>query len=290
MWLPARLGCLPQLRLSFQAMNMSFYKSIFCILLILSFLLGVLKSEAAELIEPVAGLSTLPQEDKEAIENFFSYLFLDEGFAYVLFGSKPMSTTAYDNRIQATCEEMRQHPMFALESWWQTWEKVSHAFPLKDFSFFAQRREGWFEIFLVNHSHALDIIEKNLALFREKLGCNFTPKEILESIVSSDSVFKEGLKESQALFGLLLGYGKNNAIGFENYFTKNKKSHSPTKSMELMSMQEEELAVPSFASFSKKETYKLIEKYRKERSVILELYSNGNFFELTLSRLTSNPS
>lgn len=238
----------------------------------------------------IANMPEFSQDDKKKIEKLFSYLVLDEGFAYVLFGSKPMSTTGFDNNIQATCEEMGQHPMFELESLWHTWEKYSDYVPMNDFVLFAQRRDEWFEIFLINKLNALNIIKDNLVLFREKLSKNLTPREIIDNIVASRSVFRDGLNKSQALFGLLLGYGKKNAVGFENHFTKNRKAHFlfPKKSAEIVPIEMDELIVPCFASFSNKETNRIIKKYLQERNKIIEIYSKGDFLETTLSRLASH--
>jgi len=237
----------------------------------------------------IASLSEIRVDDKEKIEKFFSYLLFDEGFSYVLFGSKPMSTTGFDKNIQPTCEEMLQHPMFELESLWQVWKKYSDSFPMKDFFLFTQSRDGWFEVFLINKINALKTIEANLSLFRNKLERNLSPKEILENIITSRNVFIDGLNKSQALYGLLLGYGKKNAVGFEKYTERRNISLPfPKKSADILPIEMDELIVPCFASFSDDETLQIVKKYSRERDIIREIYSKGNFLEITLDRLMSN--
>lgn len=240
----------------------------------------------------VTHLSQISKADKEKIEKLLSYLFLDEGFSYVLFGSKPMSTIGHDKNTPASYQELYPHPLFELESWWQTWEKYSHLFSMKEFFLFAQNGDEWFEVFLINKSNALKVIEENLTLFRDKIGTNFSSSEILEHIVSSRNVFRDGLNKSHALLGLLLGYGKQNAVGFEKYFSKNRKLHflsfAPRNSAEVVHLEMDVLAIPSFSSFSNKETNRIVKKYNQERDRIMEIYSKGDFLETTLNRLASH--
>lgn len=240
----------------------------------------------------VTHLSQIPKEDSEKIDKLFSYLFLEEGFSYVLLGSKPMSTIGHDKNTPAAYQELYPHPLFELESWWQIWEKYSHLFQIKEFFLFAQNRGEWFEVFLINKSNALKVIEENLSLFREKMGARFSSQEILEHIVSSHHIFRDGLSKSHALLGLLLGYGKQNAVRFERYFSKNRKwsflYRAPRNSAEMVHIETGELAIPSFSSFSNKETFQIIKKYIRERKRILEVYSKGSFLEITLCRLSSH--
>lgn len=249
-------------------------------------------SDDCKMVNVITHLSQISQEDSEAIEKLLSYLFLDEGFSYVLFGSKPMSMIGHDKNTPASYQELYPHPLFELESWWQTWEKYSHLFPMKEFFLFAQNGDEWFEVCLINKSNALTVIEKNLPLFRDKIDANFSSREILEHIVSSHNVFRDGLNKSHALLGLLLGYGKQNAVGFEKYFSKNRKLHflsfAPRNSAEIMHLEMDELAIPSFSSFSNKETFQIVKTYNQERDRIIEIYSKGDFLETTLSGLASH--
>lgn len=145
--------------------------------------------------------------------------------------------------------------------------------------------------FFINKSACLNVIESNISLFINKIGVSLQPEEILEYIVSSSDLFKEGLCCSQALLGLLLGYGKENAIGFEKHFSKKRNLFraTPMNSSEIFHLEDEGLMIPGFASFSNKETWQIMRKYKKERGTIIDIYSNGNFLELTLKRLSSLP-
>lgn len=141
----------------------------------------------------------------------------------------------------------------------------------------------------LNKPSCLKAIEKNISLFSKTLGIMLQPAEILEHIVSNSDLFKEGLCGSQALLGLFLGYGKENAIGFEKHFASKRKLFRaiPMNSLEFSYLQNEGLMLPAFASFSNKETRKIMRNYKNERKKIINIYSHGNFLELTLKRLSS---
>jgi len=232
-------------------------------------------------------LFEISKDDQVAVESFLSYLFVDEGFSYVLFGSKPMATTAYKKNITPTSQEMAQHPMFKLESWWKKWEKYNHLLCTNDYYFFCQDSEEWFEVFFLKKSRCLQVIADNLSLFRLKIEKNLSPSEILEHILSSDEIFTDGLQGSQALFGLLLGYGRKNSIGFEKYYSKEKRAYFlfPKASYEVAPVETSEFIVPCFTSFSNRETKKLLGSYNKQRKEILHLFAEGNCLEIVLLAL-----
>lgn len=235
----------------------------------------------------MADLSQIPEQDRDRIEKLFFYLLINEGFAYVLFGSKPMSIIGHDKTTPASYKDLYPHPMFELESWWKTWEKYCHLFPMKDYLLFAQDDEEWFQVLFINKISSLKIIEENHSFFKEKIGQNLAVTEMFEHIFDSTDFFNCGLNKSHALFGLLLGYGKENSKGFERYSLRTKRSDvvSPRGSNEIVPTEENEFMVPCFASFSDRETWRMMKKYHRERDMIINIYSKGNFLEITLNKL-----
>lgn len=150
----------------------------------------------------------IPKEDRAQLEALFKYLCYKNTFAYVLFGTKPMSMTS---------EMKGKHSDFELELAWKTWEKYSHLFDIKDFEFFTNSNEDWFSIFIINKKRGLQVIEENLSLFHDRLGCQSSPAEILKKIVKGEDVGNIGLNYSHTLLDVLFGFGTKNAIGFERY-------------------------------------------------------------------------
>lgn len=209
----------------------------------------------------------------------------DEVFAYALFGSKPMSTIGFDKTTPIEFQEQQPHPLFDLEEWWLIWQKYEHLFPMQNYVLFAQHNGSWFEVYFVNRTTCLNAINSNLDHFQDKLGEKLTAEEIFQRLISSGNVFSNALNKSQALYGLLLGYGRENAKGFDDYYVNNQKQKGP----KLTSLQhkEGELMIPPFASFSKNETKKIQKQYKKDRRVIQKNFSEGDFLEIVLNQLTS---
>jgi hypothetical protein len=234
----------------------------------------------------VSKLSQIPQEDRTRIEKLFSFLVWDEAFAYVLFGSKPMSVCTQEKKLPSHYLELYQSPVYELESLWKTWEKYAYLFPMSEFIFLTESNEKLFDIYLLNKSNCLKVIENNLAIFQEKTGCDLNAYEMFDYIVtnSSNNVFKKSLNKSQALYGILLGYGTENSVGFENYYVK--KNHLPTESGQHLDIEDSSLPIiPCFASFSAEETQNLTADYQQQRQEILRIYSDKDFLETTINRL-----
>lgn len=100
-------------------------------------------------------------------------------------------------------------------------------------------------------------------------------------MLKSDDLF-EALGNSQVLYGILLGYGEENAKGFDLDLPDpkpfSKESPKPNR-----------LTLPYFQTFStSQETPFLRKQYQEDRKKILSIYSNGNLLEITLTKLLSN--
>jgi hypothetical protein len=238
----------------------------------------------------VSKLSQIPKEDRARIEKLLSHLVWGETFAYVLFGSKPMAVCNQDKIGSPYYLTVHQSPAYELESLWETWEKYAHLFPMSEFIFLTTGNDKIFELYLLNKSNCLKIIENNLSLFQKKTSCNLNAIEMFDYIVKSagNDIYKNSLKKSQGLYGILLGFGTENSIDFENYFYLNKtRGPLPPETGKHIDIEDPLLPpIPFFASFSAEETKKLIADYQQERKEILKIYSNKNFLETTINQLT----
>lgn len=238
----------------------------------------------------VSKLSRIPEEDRARIEKLLSYLVWEETFAYVLFGNKPMAVCDQDKIRSPYYLEIDPSPSYELESLWETWKKYAHLFPMSEFIFLTEGNDKYFEVYLLNKSNCLKVIENNLVLFQEKTGCNFNTVEMFDYIVtnSGNDIYKNSLNKSQGLYGILLGFGKENSIGFENYFCINKsRGPLPPETGQHIDHEDPILPhIPFFASFSAEETQNLVTDYRRQRQEILKIYSNKDFLETTIDQLT----
>jgi hypothetical protein len=235
----------------------------------------------------VSKLSQIPEEDRAKIEKLLSFLVWDEGFAYVLFGNKPMSRVSQEKQIPSYYMEAYQSPIYELESLWKTWEKYAHLFPMKEFVFLTENDERLFSIYLLNKSNCLKIIENNLALFQRKTFCNLNAFEMFDYIVANagDNIYKNSLNKSQALTGILFGYGTENATGFEDFFSVKRGPLPPESRYHIEHEDSVRPFIPFFSSFSVEETQSLIADYQQQRQEILKIYSNKDFLETTINQL-----
>ncbi len=200
-----------------------------------------------------------------------------------------MSVCTQDKIQSPHYAEIHQSPAYELENLWGTWKKYAHLFPMSEFIFLTEGNHKFFELYLLKKSNCLKVIENNLTLFQRKTGCNLNALEMFDYIVANarGDIYKKSLHKSQGLYGILLGYGTENSVGFENYFSV-KRDPLPAESGQHIDTEDSVLPfIPFFASFSADETRSLMIDYRQQRKEILKIYSSGNFLEKTLNRLTA---
>lgn len=222
--------------------------------------------------------------DKNQIARLFSFLMFDEKFAFVLFGSKPMATIGFEKSTPLILGFIYPSIFFELESLWHTWEKYYPLFMSNNYQFVINDNDQWFQIYLVNKSLCIKHIEQNISLFQKEMG-DLSGYEVLNKILSSNDVFAT-LNKNQTLYGILLGYGSTNANAFHQKYSKNHFylegiQFNDEPSLPFM------LGIPNFVVFKSNDEVKEIKmNYLNERENILDIYSKGDFLEITLQKLS----
>lgn len=263
-------------------------------------------------------IQQISNEDRYLIDSFFKILMLLENGAYVLFGDKPAVYTAY---FDFSKEEVFSN--FGRKSWlvnkqirqgWQAWQKYAHLFPSTRFLLKARRSSDYrTEIVLIDKERFQCKFEEHLGDFQAILGKNVTASSLLCSYENSDLPLFTLLKKHHALLGILLGYGRENSWLFHfrdrvyedyDHFTL---VVNPPPSPGFNSIIEERnyykntlagafkeqnhrkpykfLYLPMFiVNLQSQETKKLQEKYLEQRKQIHDVYSHGDFLEVTLKQ------
>lgn len=265
-------------------------------------------------------LHKIPKKDQILLEAFLRALIFEEDGAYVLLGDKPLAITGYfDN-----CEEDEVLPMFFRNYWklnwmlrrgYETWEKYQHLFFSKKFILKAIKtpNNNLVVISLINREAFSRKVNQHLDDFRTILGTTFDPFELLEKHLKEDREIFEVIKCHEGLFGILLGYGRNNAWLFHErartyydpytftlsinprpakpfqsiqeeraFYAKKLQRFPPSKKLRSLSF----LTLPYFlADLESDETKDLYQKYCKERQAVLKAYSGGDFLKVTLKKL-----
>lgn len=258
-------------------------------------------------------LDAIPLKDRSRLEAFFRILMLKEGGGYVLFGSKPAAFTTFSipqNPSLGLYQILKyEHENMLIKEGWTTWEKYSDLFRSEQFVLKGQRiNKDQFEVFLINKKRFKETIDINLKEFQSILGNEIFSSDLLERYLTNDQSLFHHVHEHHALLGMLLGFGVRNSrmfhettqLRFEdpNAFGRHplKKIQLPSKIFcqhSLKSVFKEKnhrkcykfLYLPYFlADTNSEETKKLQDQYRKQQREIHQVYSEGNFLEITLKK------
>ncbi|SRR5581483_6830009 len=254
-------------------------------------------------------IQKIPLEDRRILEAFFRILILEEGGAYVLFGDKPMAFTACLNDCEPSiCSKQRWNYYSEnqkISNGWKTWKKYRSLFPSKNFIFECNPIDDHrYEICLINKRNFLKIAEKNLENFKSILGEKITPISLLNTFQKKRTAVFNLLQKHEALFGILLGFGRNNAWMFhENRIRMgddpNREGYrfalnlSPKKYPLESAFGEHNhkkcykfIQLPYFlADSSSEETQMLRKKYLNQRQEIHQRYAHGDFLEVSLRQM-----
>lgn len=272
-------------------------------------------------------LASIPEKDRYVLEAFFRYILFEESFAYVLFGDKPVSLSGYfdpkeisgDNLI--FIRQLLHKKNWIVKRGFEVWQKYQHLFPSSNYRLNIERSlefDSIFHITLFSKKNVFLMFEKHSKDFKKILGSEITV-EALWKECGNDHWHRTALKNHEALFGILLGYGRENAclyhrraiVGIDTYLPPGVYFRTRPRPSPGYSSAEEEFRVldqiaqpfceedyewpnykfmflPHFmADQNIEETKQLKIKYRNERKQIREIYSKGDFLEITLSRFTS---
>ena len=158
-------------------------------------------------------LASIPEKDRDLLNSFFRFLLSDDPFAYTLYGKKPMSMAVYFSHVWSL---YHPGPSLILEKGSEVWKKYALKFPSDEFAlkFFKDNR-GVSNILLINKTNMLNVIHKNLGIFKEILGPDMDPNQLVYDISFGEEDFMKILKNDSALLGILLGFGNVNSKCFE---------------------------------------------------------------------------
>jgi hypothetical protein len=244
-------------------------------------------------------LKDIPKEDVFQIDFLFHHLIEQGHFAYTLFDAKPVSLYAeFDITFWGnTLEGMPSGGRFWNK--WAIWEKYKNKFPLKNYLLIKEKNKSKQDeistIFLINKKEFIKIVNQHLGLFQVVTGNAFKPEEVLKNLESGQLTFRESIKNSDLLLGVLLGFGVNNSVRFSYFsggiFKDAKFIGARTHDLQVIGEYEYSPLIINSVYFAgdltHSETQFLKKKYKKFRGKISKIYSKGDFLEITLSKLTS---
>lgn len=274
----------------------------------------------------------ISKEEKQVLEPFLKDLVFNNHFGYVLIGEKPISIASYFSQEPFTnLIFYRKTHTFNFEKAWKVFEKYKSELNSRNFLFFIEKSHLPFKdelvenrdiytIIIINKKVFLSTVEKHLDLFKKSIGDGVTPISLLHQISNAKMGLFEALGCDEGLYGILLGYGRTNALAFKRnleltrifdpYF---REIISPftlrsIKPSSLFHSLEEEyassqkkisffdlrfplspFAPPSFKVINDDdETSDLKQKYRNAHRQLLKMYSGKDFFQITLRQFLNS--
>jgi len=252
-----------------------------------------------------------PSEEKEDME-LGVYFCLNKGDLQDRLLYRTLST---EQKKYVTLVEERDwiYPMSKL---WEQWEEIQERFPInKRFllvkkEYFEEQLKKYqcvsgAEIYFIDVFHTALIIQENYPLFKEAVGFEFDPLEIVLDFEKDTAHFWSAIHSAKYsyLWGLLYGFGKANSFAFywKNRHMGNLDRHreekvvsssiikkSSSQDRPIMSAPDafsiRHFFIPTFASFAEDDP--IVSKYKKEREKIKKMYKNRDFIDFTLELLT----
>ncbi len=273
-------------------------------------------------------LAQLTRKEKKDLRNFFYNVLLESSGIYVLHGSKPLSNMLiWSNPSKKEFEEIcaklppqLAHQTFHKKPSWkelfwgycfnarkpfypQQWERVKQKIKLTNYLIAIRpelNRDAPFtkSLFFVNITNTIALFQKHYVFFKQLVGFDFDPLEMIYDLENPASVFWQKIEYNYIAWGLLFGFGEENARFFTywmdgldqrqgrslDYFR-----YAPFDSYEnkdfflRWSLNYHHFSLPVFRHF---ENDPVLEKYRKERDKIKKLYRGRDPLVVTVQRLT----
>ena len=154
------------------------------------------------------------------MEALLQSMIFEQGFGYTLFGNKPVSLAGYSlNPSFDTIFFSKRSSFFPIAEAWSLLEKNVLRHLQGNYILLKQvdrtKKCSTFQVIIINKSSFLQIVAEHLDLFCELLEKKIDPKALLDEVILNQKSLWDILKGNQALYGIILGYGKKNSLAFK---------------------------------------------------------------------------
>ncbi len=274
--------------------------------------LSALQAEGFDEDGIAARIQEIPLDDRFVLEAFFRELLFHEGGAFVLFGSKPLALSGYyrienSNLTGWGAFILLSHHNGQLKEGWMIWQKYKHLFPMNNFMLksYGTPDDDSVTLYFLNKTLCAEMIQRYIEDFKTVLGDRISCEIIMDWFNDPSKDLIESLGNHQALYGTLLGFGRDNAWFFHRRLILWQDFLDLTATQEkVAAIRAEEaprigpyweeapydhlsyIVPPAFVgSIYSQETEELQKRYLDERRKICKIYENGRFLEITLAAL-----
>lgn len=295
---------------------MRFKRSI--IVLLILFLVGnaiVLLSKKTP--RSLKTLSQMSLEERYCLAAFLRGILFSDDLAYLLFGSKPIATADFE---KTTAFRFSRHWLTAsdttINKGLEVFKKNQHLFSSDNIIVCLEEDANSSDLLMINKKNLLRMLEEHIEDFKQVLGPETTSEGLFTQITEKtgqDNLVRV-IKYHEALYGILLGYGRGNAWLFHEYSTlsrildrfeppeyikrdsalearfneidQNTDSFSEDLHEDKYILKSPHIPLPHFrADPNSLETIRLKERYEKERKEMKMLFAKQSYVEATLQKL-----
>ncbi|WP_059359499.1 hypothetical protein [Parachlamydia acanthamoebae] len=233
--------------------------------------------------------SEVSQKDFQQLERFFDYLIHHSTIGYTLCGEKPVSIEQFYDLSKIPLPFIlpaffKRYTYSIERNGWNTWKQYAHLFSSKHFAF---RFIAEYNILvIINKKAAKKVIEKNLDLFQKDSNSNLTANNFLEDLCHPKRIEYISAR-NPILLGILLGFGRNNAIAFTN--------RSPIQKLVPLHFSEWNRYLSTYLipgcmvidhKSNEKENKKIVQCFRNAQSNLQKAFKEKHYFETFVKLFT----
>lgn len=254
-------------------------------------------------------------DERYFLSTFLRGILFSDDFSYLLFGSKPIAAGDVEKPTSFYFSSHCLSPSnLKIGKGFEVFKKNQHLFSSSNIIVHLSEDADYYDLVMINKKNLLKTLEQHINDFKQVLGPEITTEYLFTQITENAGI--QGLVKvinyHEALLGILLGYGRNNAWLFHqkstmsrrmNQFepllkwdgTLEKKFAEEVQKMTFFSDDPHEykytaksprLPLPHFmADPNSLETKMLKEQYGKERENMKRLFAKQNYVEATLQKL-----
>ncbi len=237
-------------------------------------------------------LDNLSQKEKDSLDFLFRYFF-ENNFGYTLFGNKPISVTSINNFNFYNVNTKKIYPLYEiagsycntyhpynikLRKAWKVWKKYQNLFSNSPFILFetSKKINVNTSIFIINKRATIEIINFYKEDFKSVLKTDSDPQIFINNLIKTSFTNKHS-NLNHALLGILLGYGKNNALNFQKRLDLYKNTNSFAKQeIKELNMKMKSFAKQDHEEFEQELLKKMIENYQGSKDEFI--FTHFNFY------------
>lgn len=246
-------------------------------------------------------LKSLPIDHKNSIEYLFYNIFLQQDGAFTIFGDKPVSCAA--NFVTSSLETTLLYPgqVGKLARSLKVWSQYKDQFPMEKYLLISEicsiKKTGSdvIFIFIINRKKLIETLNNNLMLFEVELNRKIDSHRFLNDLETGKTTFLKNINRHEMLLGILLGYGNHDALLFYKRSKRPSPFLPPPKSKVKLHCSNNAAhpmlivnPVQYMTDIHHLESINLQKKYKSLHEKISQIYSHGNFLEITFAQLMSS--